>query len=453
MLSEYLSGSLNGTRQQTIPYRSPNEQLDFWSDFRWNPDRPEEFFHAVIQRVNRLHDPRYMGHQVSAPVPVAALSVFVGALLNNGNAVYEMGMPVAAMERWVCDFMARQFSFPEGARGFLTSGGTLANLTALLTARQVMLPYDVWNEGLQEPLGIMVSEQAHYCVDRAARIMGLGALGLVRVPVNAQYGIDTDALEESYRKASARGVRIFALVGSAPSTSTGNYDDLKALSAFARDKGIWFHIDAAHGGAAIFSEKYKSVLDGAERADSIIIDGHKMMLMPSLTTMVLYREGAHSHATFRQQADYLFGEEEQEDWFNLARRTFECTKTMMALPWYVLLRGYGPALFDIYVSRQYDLAVEFADLIRSRPHWEVATEPMSNILCFRYLPRSVRVEELDSVQQWLRRQILEAGVYYLVETRLKGALWLRVSLMNPFTGMEHLLSLLEHCEQQFVGAQ
>lgn len=442
-ISKYLSDSTSGASRKTIPFAPPSEQYRFWKHFKGGP---QEFFTGVIERVNRLHDPRNMGHQVAIPLPLAALSAYVGSQLNNGNAIYEMGMPPSAMERWVCEFMAGQFGFPESSRGFLTSGGSLANLTALLSARKAMLPYDVWNDGMRGQLGILVSAQAHYCVDRAVRIMGMGSKGIVSVPMNARFTIDLEALEDKYKQATARGIHIFALVGSAPSTSTGNYDDLRAMGEFAREKGLWFHVDGAHGGAAILSDKYKRLLDGAEYADSIILDGHKMMMMPSLTTLVLYRNGEHAHCTFQQQADYLFGENREEDWFNLAKQTFECTKNMSGLTWYLLLKTYGKELFDTYITRQYDLAAEFSVLIKNRTDWEIATDPMSNILCFRHVPRFVPVSEMDIFQQWLRQKSLEDGTYYLVETRLHGISYLRVTLMNPFTEIHHLKGMLDQLE-------
>ena len=104
-------------------------------------------------------------------------------------------------------------------------------------------------------------------------------------------------------------------------------------------------MDGAHGGAAIFAPKYRHTVAGIERADSVVIDGHKMMMMPSITTALLYKDGTHSHTTFSQKADYLLVQSKEEDWYNLAKRTFECTKNMMSVQWYTLLKTYGPENF------------------------------------------------------------------------------------------------------------
>ena len=123
---------------------------------------------------------------------------------------------------------------------------------------------DVWENGISNKLAIMVSEEAHYCIDRAVRIMGLGEKGIVKIPVDENFALNTELLEESYNKTIHEGYEVIAIVGSAPSTATGIYDDLDTIGDFALEKGIWFHIDAAHGGGAIYSSKYKIIAKGNE---------------------------------------------------------------------------------------------------------------------------------------------------------------------------------------------
>ena len=238
------------------------------------------------------------------------------------------------------------------------------------------------------------------------------------------------------------GIQVFAIVGSAPSTATGAYDDLKSIGAFAQKNDIWFHVDGAHGGAAIFSEKYKGLLKGTELSDSIVLDGHKMMLMPTITTALVFKNKMHAEHTFSLNADYLLDQTTEDEWYNSGRRTFECTKTMMCLHWFALLKFYGEALFDEYVTRQYDLAKDFAQLLKNHPQFELGTEPMSNILCFRWIAKGVEDEQLSGINAQIRQQLLEEGEFYLVQTKLHGLQYLRTTLMNPFTELAHLEKLL-----------
>ena len=445
-LAKHISNTTKGKNAKTINWNEPEKELQFWKEFLEKGNN-DDFIPEVLNRTTHTHHPKYMGHQVAAPAPITALTGMVSSLLNNGMAIYEMGMAPSAIERVVTDAICHELGYGEQAGGFLTSGGTLANLTALLSARKAIVQHDVWNEGHGKPLGIMVCEEAHYCIDRAARIMGLGAKGIIKVPARKDFSMDTSLLEPCYRKAIEKGIEPFAIVGSAPSTATGAYDDLKAISDFAKEKNIWFHVDGAHGGAVIFSKKYSHLAKGIENADSVTIDGHKMLLMPTITTALLFKNKWHAQHTFSQKADYLLDDNEEDQWYQSGRKTFECTKTMMSLHWYVLLKFYGKTLFDDYVTQQYDLAQEFAAMLDIDPNFELATSPQSNILCFRIFKKEKSDRELNQINAAIRGKLLEDGEFYIVQTKLRGVLYLRTTLMSPFTTGEHLRALIEKIKQ------
>ncbi|MBT8183885.1 MAG: aminotransferase class V-fold PLP-dependent enzyme [Eudoraea sp.] len=441
-LADHLESSLNRSSAKVINWHTPEDEKEYWINFLEN-GKEESLFKKIIERSIHIHHPKYLGHQISPTVPMTALSSLLSAQLNNGMGVYEMGAASTAMERIVTDLLCSRVGFSEKSNGILTSGGTLANLTALLSARKKMVREDVWQEGNGGKLAIMVSEEAHYCVDRAVRIMGLGSEGLVKIPVTKDFCLRTELLESCYQNALKSGLEIFAIVASAPVTATGTYDDLKAISKFAKEKNIWMHVDGAHGGAAIFSEKYKAVVKGIHHADSLVIDGHKMMMMPSITTALLFKDGTNSHCTFEQKADYLLQKSEGEDWYNLAKRTFECTKYMMSLHWYSLIQSFGFKLFDDFVTTLYDMGKEFAGLVEKDPCFELAVQPMSNIVCFRYIGRGNEKTKLNELNKRIRRQLLEEGEYYIVQTNLRNKHYLRVTIMNPFTNQDDLKRLLK----------
>ena len=440
-LSEHLSNTIQEKNDKTIEWNTPEKELQFWTDFLEN-GRKESFISEILNRTTHTHNPKYVGHQVAAPSPITALTSMVSSILNNGMAVYEMGMSPSAIERIVTDKVCQKIGYDANSGGFLTSGGTLANLTALLSARKAIVNHDVWNKGHNGQLGIMVCEEAHYCVDRAARIMGLGEQGIVKVPADENFSMNTNVLEKHFEEAKEKGIEIFAVIGSAPSTATGAYDDLQAIAQFAESNQIWFHVDGAHGGAAIYSDKYKTLIEGIEKADSVVIDGHKMMLMPTITTGILFKDKRHAQHTFSQQADYLLNDTAEDQWYQSGKKTFECTKTMMSLHWYVLLKFYGEEVFDEFVTRQYDLAQEFAQLLKNHPNFELAIWPQSNILCFRIVDESKSDLELNEINMTVRQQLLEDGEYYLVQTKLRGIHYLRTTLMNPFTTINHLELLM-----------
>jgi len=423
-------------------HHDPNELLKIWdSPF---PSSSESFFKSIVPHFIKIHNPNYVGHQVSAPAPLGALSALFDTFMNNGMGIYEMGEASTVMEKKVVEFFCTHLGYEKGD-GLLTSGGTLANLTAMLAARSAIKERDVWTEGTNERYCILVSEMAHYCVDRAVRIMGWGSDGVVKVPVDDHYAMDLEALELEYNKAIEKGLKVVAVVGSAPGTATGTYDDLDAIADFCEECKIWYHIDGAHGGPAIFSEKYKYLMKGAERADSVVIDAHKMMLTPALATALLFKDSDRSYQTFSQKADYLWEQQKNDDeWYNVARRSFECTKFGMSIRVMSIISSYGVEIFDEFLTRQYDLARDFALVIEKSDDFTLATMPDANIVCFRYQPYdAMTAPELSTLNRTIRKTMLDDGTYYLVQTELKDGLYLRVSLMNPLTEMRHLEGMLD----------
>lgn len=439
LLADSLNKASNGDLKEVLSWCEPAQAFNEVESLASNP---KELFESTLKRCIQLHDPRFLGHQITPPLPIAALAGLFSDFVNNGMGVYEMGMAGTAMERFVIQKVAKQMNLGDNADGVLTSGGSLGNLTALLAARSKIADADVWNTGTDEPYSVMVSDQAHYCVDRSVRIMGWGADGTVLVPTDECYRMDIDVMKRSYLEARQRGRKVIAVIGSACCTSTGTFDDLKRISDFCQENELWFHVDGAHGGACAFSKKYKYLIDGIEFADSVVMDFHKLLMTPAITTALIFRNGFDGYQAFAQKAQYLWSEAETPEWFNLAKRTFECTKTMMSLKVFSILTNYGTEIFDANVTKLTDLAKAFAANIREQPDFEVAVEPETNIVCYRYVGDCSSGLSLNDLNRQLRQSILTKGNFYIVQTLLNGDVWLRSTISNPFTTIEHLQALL-----------
>ncbi len=448
LLADYMEQAKTGQDMPVLDWVEPDQQVEFWKNYTIEGDDLTPFFHDIIARSIHLLHPKYMGHQLTPTAPVTALAAFLAGVVNNGMVGYEMGSVTTAMEKLAVQVFTHALGFGKNGDGFFTSGGTLANLTALLSARKAVSGRNIWangNDGKQ--LSIMVSAEAHYCVDRAARIMGLGSDGIILVETNTDFQMKVDLLEDSWQKAKSEGKEVFAVVGSSCTTATGSYDNLEAIAAFAANKNIWFHVDGAHGGPVIFTEKYKYLVNGIHLADSVVIDCHKMLMTPALTTALLYKHADQSYHTFQQDAQYLWQKDVDPEWYNYGQRTFECTKLMMSLKFFTLVKVHGVEVLGENVTVLYDLAREFANLIKRRNRFELAMEPQSNIVCFRLNDSSLSLEEQNRKNSLIRKQILEEGEFYIVQTTLRGVIYLRTTLMNPFTTAEHLEKLLERIEE------
>lgn len=451
-LADYLENMQKEPGMAVLPWQLPEDHLYSWqTDFEKSPDAQiNPFWDAVLAQSIHIHHPKYIGHQVCPPVPVSALSALVSAFLNNGMAVYEMGPVSSVIERIVVKEMTQAIGYGVQAGGLMTSGGTLSNLTALLAARQSKAGDDVWQKGTAEPLALMVSEEAHYCIDRAAKVMGWGDGGVIKVPTDTHFKMRPDLLEACYQQAQAEGRRVIAVVGSACSTSTGSYDPLDTIADFCESHHLWFHVDGAHGAPVVFSPKYRHLAKGIARADSVTVDFHKMMLTPAITTALLFKEEKYSYQTFAQRAAYLLSEQEGE-WYNSGKRAFECTKRMMSIQVYAILRTYGVKIFEENVTYLYDLAQTFATQIQQRSHVELAIAPEANIVCFRYITKGFDEHALNEVNAKIRQKMIKDGQFYIVQTSLNGSLYLRTTLMNIFTTSCTLAQLLDEVER--IGAQ
>jgi len=427
LLADHLRKCKDG-EGPVINYIAPEEEYQYWKSYKM--DSLEGFYQDLLSRTIHTHHRRYIGHQVAAPAYVPALSGLLSELLNAGMGIYEMGAAATALERIVVREFCQKVGYDDAqGDGFLTSGGTLANLTALLAARASL------SKDLPGKPVILVSDQAHFCIDRAAMTMGMKEEQVIKIKTQEDFTVDLKKLEEEILTVKEVGNHILAVVGCACSTSTGSYDDIEALADICEKHKIWLHVDGAHGGAAAWSQKYSYLT----RAQSIIIDAHKMMMTPALATAVLFKEPSDSYKALATKAEYLWEESERE-WYLLAKRTYETTKLMMSIKVYSLIKAYGHEVIDEYVTRQYDLAKYFAQEISKTPSLELAHEPMANIVCFRYISDSdVKSNELN---KFIRQSLLEDGDYYIVQTVLHEKTYLRVTIMSPYTTKQDLNELI-----------
>lgn len=408
---------------------------------------PGALLQAALSRGQTIQDPRFIGHQVAAPVPLAALFEAASSIANQGMTIYEMGPWSTAVERVMLDRLGRQLGLAEGFGGVLTSGGSLANLTALLTARNAVNP-DAWKSGTGGGTDvILASPESHYSVERAAGILGIGANACMRVAVTSDGKIDPEQLRKQIVQLREARRRVIAVVASACTTRTGVFDPLRDIAVACAEAGVWLHVDAAHGGAVAFSPQYAHYLDGIDQADSVVWDAHKMLFVPALSTYLFYKRKNDQYRTLNQEAPYLFdANAERVEAYNTGLGTIECTKRAAALSLWGVWAVYGPQFFTDLVEVTFGMARRIAALIREADDLELLYEPEANIILFRYVPAALRhasSAELGAFQQEMRKKMVESGEGYIVPAMDGGTDALRMAVMNPLTREEHFLSLVD----------
>jgi L-2,4-diaminobutyrate decarboxylase len=389
----------------------------------------------VIPDCNHLYHPRYVGHQVSAPLPAAIWTEALTAALNQSVAVWEMSPVATVIEhqvvRWLCDLAG----FGAGSGGTLTTGGTEATLTALLAARARVCP-DAWTAGLPHPAPVLVcGEHAHYATTRSAGILGLG-MGNVRKIPSRGHAMNVTAL----RSVLDAEPNVMAIVATAGSTPTGSFDDLSAIGALARERAIWLHVDAAHGGAALMSPTHRHRLAGLEHANSVAIDPHKMMLLPLQAGTLLVRDARDIDAAFAQQAPYLFHGSENDDLVDLGTRSLLCSRRADVFKVWVALQRYGSAGVGALYDHLCETTRAMYEAVCRHPEFEAIHEPASNILCFRH-------EGSDEHNRELRERYNRSGHGWITTTMLDGRRVLRATIMNPRTTADDVREIVERVAQ------
>ncbi len=397
-------GAVMDSDAHVLPWRTPEQNVqDALSQLQQPPpheprtreqliDRFVELAKLMLQRGHNLHDPRYIGHQVPANVPTAGLFDMIGAVTNQPMTVYDMGPWATAAEHALVEQLGACIGWPAGQfAGLVTHGGSLANLTALLTARNVALD-QAWETGLpalpaeRGPV-LVVHHDTHYSVSRSAGVLGLGTNQVVRVGLDAQRRMDPRQLDATLRTLRAQRRPIVAVVACCCSTPVGAFDPLEPIADVCQQHGVWLHVDAAHGASACMSRHHRHRVAGLERADSLVWDATRCCSCPRLCAFVFFRDKQHQFEAFRQEAPYLFdpaapGLAE----YDSGLRTLECTKRAAAFGLWGVWSMHGPSLFEDLVDVTFDMGQQFHQKLTAAPDFQPVNHPQCNIVVFRHVP-------------------------------------------------------------------
>ncbi len=418
----------------------------------------EVFLKDYLDNTTRLHHPGFLAHQVGVPHPTGALGSLIDGFTNNAMAIYEMGPAASSIEFFMINFLLKKIGWspmPEdvtqrlGHRhgaGVLVHGGSLANMTALLAARN-HLDNTIRQTGNPGDLAILAPESCHYSISKSAGIIGIGEDNVIGIETDSCGRIMVSKLENAFQAAAGMGKRIVALVANACSTGTGLYDPIDETGDFCREKNIWFHVDGAHGGAALFSQAQKNRLKGIHKADSMIIDAHKMLRTPTVCAALLVRDAFCLDHTFEHRASYLFHDKKQPG-FDFIGQAIECTKAGLGLKFFMAFAAMGEKEVASYIDRSFELAGLAYEYIVSQPDFEVPCRPETNILCFRF-------DAPDDIQIKIRDELISMGSFHLSSTELNGKRFLRIVVMNPESCMadiKNLVELIRETGQRLSGA-
>ena len=432
-LSKADSRSPLPSHSQVPPAEIPDHSRDI--------DSLVEDLDIVMQNSMNPAHPGYIGHMDTVPTIVSALGDMVASALNNNMLSVEMSPIFSELEVRTIEEVATEFGLGPKAGGVLASGGSLANLHALSVARNQKFP--VHGDGLtdlQRRPVLFASEAAHTSLQKAAMLLGLGTDAVIPVETDDNSRMRPSALETAIETARRDGQAPFCVVATAGTTTTGNIDPLPAIYETAQAHDLWFHVDAAYGGALVFSEEYRERLDGIENANSITFNPQKWCYVAKTCAMALFADEKDLESEFRVGAPYMQNEDEIP---NLGELSVQGTRHADILKLWLTFQYLGRDGLSQLINERYRLTTMVHERIVAHDSLELASEPEMNILCFRAVPDGYQSETLDKLNSRLQETLLEEYNNFVSLPTYRDESWLRIVLLNPFTSEITIQRLFE----------
>lgn len=366
---------------------------------------------------------RFLGYIPGGGLFHAALGDFLAAVANRYAGVFFASPGAVRIENQLIRWMAGVAGYPETAAGYLAAGGSMANLTAVVTARDAA---GLEGEAIARAV-VYLTDHAHHCVDKALRLAGLARVVVRRIPVDDRYRMDAGALEAALVADRKAGLRPWLVVASAGTTNTGAVDPLDAIGALARAHGLWYHVDGAYGGFFVLCPEGRDTLAGMGASDSLVMDPHKTLFLPYGTGALLVRDRDRLYAAHQAGADYMQDTFDAVEEMSPANLSPELTKHFRGLRLWLPLQVLGLAPFRAALSEKIHLARYFWEELRRVEGFEVGPYPDLSVVIYRYVPRR---GDPDAFNERLAQALQRDGRVFLSSTRIRGRFVLRMAAVG-----------------------
>jgi aromatic-L-amino-acid decarboxylase len=436
LLTEHFAG---GHQERVGSKSDPSKLIPlFEGDPPEDGRNPNEILAQLKRDVlpNNLHvdHPRFFAFVPGPNNFVSAMADALAAGFNVFNGTWFGGSAAAALELGVVRWLCRTCGFPNNAGGLFVSGGSMANLTALVAARHALLLDRV------EGAIIYFSDQTHSSVERALRVIGFSPEQLRKLPSDENFRLSIRDLRAAIAADRATGLRPFCVIANAGTTNTGAVDPLNELADLAAKEKLWLHVDGAFGAASILSERGRALLGGLERANSISLDPHKWLFQSFECGCVLVREVALLKSAFQITADYLRDVHREAVQFNPCDHGVQLTRSFRALKVWLSLQAFGLAAFREAITRGFELAEIAERELRARKNWEILSPAQMATVCFRY-------GNNDALQTKLVDATMDDGYALLTSTTLRNAVALRLCTINPRTTEADVIGTIDRLDK------
>jgi aromatic-L-amino-acid decarboxylase len=404
---------------------------------------------TIIANSRHNGHPRFFGYVASPATAPGAFADLIASALNANQTSWRSGPAATEIERTVINWLAELIGYDNvdrPAHGLLTSGGSMANMTALLMAHRAKSEPNVAASGLWNsaaPMTIYASDQIHMSIPKAADILGLGRAQVRLVPSDDRFRMNAAVLRQTIAGDLDRGLKPFCVVGSAGTVNTGAVDPLDEIADVATEFNLWFHIDGAYGALAALDETKRPLFRGLERADSISLDPHKWLYVPIDSGCLLFRDEARARAAFSfDGADYIKVHEQNEtEAFAFWNYGPELSRRFRALKIWLTLRYYGVRRIARSITEDNAMATYLGEQVEAATDFELLAAPELSICCFRYVPTNFQTRlqstndaavdsELDELNTNIMNAVQRGGRAYLSSATIRGQFALRACITN-----------------------
>jgi aromatic-L-amino-acid decarboxylase len=394
-------------------------------------------FNEAIPRSFTAAGPGYLAYVPGGGLFHAAVADLIADAVNRYVGVCAAAPALVQLEanvvRWFCEIIG----LPRGSGGVLTSGGSLANFTAIVTARKARLP-DNFLRGT-----LYCSNQIHHSFQKAANLAGFPYANIRELPVDGKFRIRIDALQEAIDRDRRQGWTPFLIAGSAGTTATGAVDDLQALARVAREEKLWFHVDGAYGALFMLTERGRLALRGIEEADSMILDPHKTLFLPFGTGAVLVRDAQALRRAHSLHADYLPAMQEEDELVDFCEISPELSRDFRGLRVWLPLKLFGIEPFREQLDEKLDLIAFVADELRAIEGIEIVAEPDLTILAFRLVRPGLDDEALNALNRTLLECITARKRVMLTPALVDGRFVIRIAIVSHRTHRDRVEMAIE----------
>ncbi len=390
-----------------------------------------DFERVILPGITHWNSPRFFAYFATSAAPVGVAAEALAAALDVKAMLWRTSPAATELEEVVMTWLRRLMGLPETFTGIIYDTASIGGFTALAAAREALdlgiRAHGMTGRDLPE-LRVYITEHTHSHIEKACIALGIGRENVVPIACDAEFRMRPDDLRARIDADAGAGMRPMCIVATAGTTSTTSRDPLESIGEIARERGVWFHVDAAYAGVAAIMPEFRWVLAGAEAADSLVVNPHKWLFVPMDCSALYVRDPELLRRTFSLVPEYLRTPEESVR--NYMDYGLQLGRRFRALKLWFVLRYFGAEGLREHLRGHIRLAQEFASWVASEPDWEILAPHPFSVVCFRYAPAGIAQAALDAMNQRIMESANASGEIFLSHTKVDGRFALRLAIGN-----------------------